>query len=657
MAMEPVPNGQMQGESQPVSNDFQDRTFMGGIGLATRSSLFFILGLCVLGAGGFGLFFADRELAKADSVLRRAVELDAFAASIERDIWRLRAESHELSKRLATHQFPTTDAEIAATQEHVALANTVGQRLDELYQRPDAAPIGEQASTLREAVAQYMEQYDKASKQDDRPPPDLTGRESTLRQSLHAMGKILTDVNMLSFNETMADIRVATTQFIESGAGRDLVNLETHQKEFAKLLNSVPISQENKTALHQALNAYGFTLTAYAKVRVVRDNSRDRLEEIVSYMAPSVDAITEYTGDNLAHVDSNRQSLRHDFRIWIGSGVASAIMLMMLFGIAIMRSISGPTIAAGEAARRLNAGDTDIVVWGLGNEDETGDIARAFWNLKGRLAEANKLRNTMKKAKAEAERGRAASAEAEWLRRDLESMKVEADKGRDALAEIVLLRKIIDATADDIGKHRIMDNGSEATSPPPAPPSPTVSDLSLDSISSISRQVALSSENVTAAADEAERTGTLIRNLSDAGEKIGTIEGLISAIAEQADMLVINTPEQGPDTNLVILNGDSKRGDFAGNGGVSRRFDAIRSAAGQATWAIRDIATLIKESRQVALTIARLSSTEALEVTTDLLQQSENLRGMLDTLVNRMQEQITVDDVDTVKKGDGPATV
>jgi len=235
---------------------------------------------------------------------------------------------------------------------------------------------------------------------------------------------------------------------------------------------------------------------------------------------------------------------------------------------------------------------------------------------------------------------------------------VEADKGKEALAEVALLRKIIDATADNIGQHQIPENGDAqmVSSPDDLAPQPQSApqELTLDSISSISRKVAQSSESVTAATDEAERTGTLIRNLSDAGEKIGAIEGLIAAIGEQADMLVVNAPEQGPDINLVILNGDVDRGEQGRPDGVTRRFDAIRSAAGQATWAIRDIASLLKESKEVALTLARMSSTEALEVTTDLLQQSENLRGMLDKLVNRMQDQISDDKPDVTREDDGP---
>jgi HAMP domain-containing protein len=646
----------LSGARPLAKGGFQERTFMGGIGVGTRASLFVILAIAVLITGAFALIFADKQLNKANLALTDSVDLSSFVAGIERDVWRIRAESGELSKRLANSQFAASDAGKAATQEHVALANTLGLRLDELYIRPGAEVIGEQASTLREAVAQYMEQYSKSAKNDVDPAPDLTGLETRLRQAIRTINKSLNTVNILSLNETMADIRAVTTEFIESGASRNLATIENAEKEFVHLLTAVPISSENKSALMLGMIGYQSSMSAYAKDRLVHDNTRDRLEEIVSYMVPSVDAITGFAGDNLAQTQKQYQIVRQKYRTLIASGIAGAFSLILFFGVAMLRSISGPIIATARAARNLSAGNSETAVRGLGNADETGDIARALLNIKDRLSEADKLRDTMKKAKTEGERGRAASAEAEWLRRDLESMKAEVDKGKQAIAEVALLRKIIDATADSIsekqiGESKTPDKVIENAVPPAAAPEAT-DDASLDKISTVSRQVARSSEYVTAAADEAERTGTLIRNLSYASEKIDAMEALITNIGEQADMLVVNTPEQGSDTNLVVLNGTPERID-----GVTRRFDIIRSTASHATWAVRDIGAMIKDSREVALDIARLSSAEALEVTTDLLQQSENLRGMLDNLVNQMQDQVIDETLMDVQKNeeDGPS--
>ena len=109
MAVEPHSGENTQRESRPQSNEFQDRSFMGGIGLATRASLFVMLGIVVLVCGAFALRYADKELHAVDLRLSQATSLRAFAATIERDVWRIRAEQGELSKR-------STDAARAAIQ-------------------------------------------------------------------------------------------------------------------------------------------------------------------------------------------------------------------------------------------------------------------------------------------------------------------------------------------------------------------------------------------------------------------------------------------------------------------------------------------------------------------------------------------------------------
>ncbi len=630
---------------------YRDRTFLGRVSVGTRTTIFFLIGIAVFISGTFALLFADKQINEANLNLNKSVELASHISSIERDVWRIRAESEELSKLLANSKFAFSDAGKAASKEHVTLANTLGLRLDELYQKTNAEIISKQVSTLREAVALYMEQYKKSTKVKADPIPDMTGLEAVVRQAIRNISKKLNKVNILSLNETMAEIRAVTTEFIESGASRDLATIENAEKEFIRLLSAVPISTEDKEAFKSDILKYQSAMSAYAKYRLVHDNTRDRLDEIVSYMVPSIDAITSFSANNLAQAQFQEQKVRKKYRKLIAGGIAGAFTFILLIGIIIQNSISSPIITAARAARNLYSGKLDFKVRGLGNTDETGDIARALVSIKERLSDANKLQKNMKIAKTEAERGRAASAEAEWLRKDLESMKAEADKGKLAITEVALLRKILEATTDSVKIKKIevdkvrdeaTENNIKTTTNNRA-----VDDTSLDKISTISRQVARSSEHVTAAAEEAERTGTLIRSLSDASEKINTVESLITTIGEQADMPVINTPEQNSEPNLVVLNSLTEN-----SNGIARRFDIIRSSSNQATWAIRDIAAIITKSREVALEIARLSSADALEVTTDLLQQSENLRAMLDSLVSKMQGQVTDDKVIDIEKNE-----
>ena len=163
-------------------------------------------------------------------------------------------------------------------------------------------------------------------------------------------------------------------------------------------------------------------------------------------------------------------------------------------------------------------------------------------------------------------------------------------------------------------------------------------------ISAISRQLTESSQSVSAKAYEAERTGTLIKNLGDAARRIGEVETLLSAIGEQTNFLVLKsavTEDVSDEANkhLVVLStGYKSAADQRASTDVvvRRRLDAIRTTAGEASRAIRGIANSVAEVKEVAMDIAASTSAEALAVTTALLAQSECLRGMLDDLAGNI---------------------
>ena len=274
MADERVPGKALEDATRMSTDDFQDRTFMGGTAVQTRSTLFLLLGLVLLGVGAAGLFFADKELTKAENAQRKAMELSSLTTGIERDIWRIRAEADRLSKLLEADTPTPTDAEKAATQEHLALADTIGKRLDDIYLRPDAATVSEQVSTLREAIAQYIEKYDPAARQAALKTPDTSKPEITLRQTMLGMGKIVDGVNILSLNQTMAAIREATTNFVESGLEQDLNVVNGHRQELLRVLSSVPIAEDDKKAIEKVSGTFKTALDDYASIRLIRDNTK-----------------------------------------------------------------------------------------------------------------------------------------------------------------------------------------------------------------------------------------------------------------------------------------------------------------------------------------------------------------------------------------------
>jgi methyl-accepting chemotaxis protein len=296
------------------------------------------------------------------------------------------------------------------------------------------------------------------------------------------------------------------------------------------------------------------------------------------------------------------------------------------------------------------------------------DAARLRTEMENLQAEAAQLKNDLAKASAEIESG---EAEVARLRSEVETLGTEAEKGEATVIEAALLRMDLESTkaelehAEAAAKSGLVKN-LEDLEPAGAPlagagSSPPAEETPPSAISSISKQVAISSESVSAAAYEAERTGTLIRGLFAAAEKIGEVEKLLATINEQTNLLVFKPGITdgrggGEADNLVVLSSDQRSASEQGGLGedaIGQRFDIIRSTTGQITWTVRDLGRTINSVKDIALEVAETSSAEAMKVTTELLEQSEHLREMLDTLVNRIQG--ASDDTD-IAGGDGEKT-
>jgi len=128
-----------------------------------------------------------------------------------------------------------------------------------------------------------------------------------------------------------------------------------------------------------------------------------------------------------------------------------------------------------------------------------------------------------------------------------------------------------------------------------------------DRISVISRQVAESGQTLSTAAHDAERTDSLIRELGNVTSRIGDAERLLGTVASLAT----------EDADATAIKG-------------------IQNTNGQASIIIKEIVRMIDRIKGTAVEIADASSTHALATTADLLEKSEQLRGMLDDLVNRI---------------------
>ncbi len=665
--------------------EFGDRSFLGSMRFSVRFWIFGLIGISFAALAGAGYFTAEKKLNQAETALTAAQSLTEAAGTVEKNIWRIR----ELEKSLLDSPPPE------AIAGHEAVVVSTLSLLNGLYKRPHAAAARETVSTLSEGLNQYLAETRAlvaAGKA-------LDGNASSgLLRRLQSAGKAVTDriaatKKLTPLATKVTGMRRFEKAFVMDGSAEDLAAIKKLDADFVSRLAKLKVSKKVKGGLSNLMKTYRDTLAAVARNIAIRNKGLDRLDEIHTYLAPSVESFSAFAKDKAAASKARLDALKKVYRWSLPSLAAGLIAALTLFGLIFMRSIAVPVRSVSKAAALLMSGESSVAIPVIGNNDETGDLARALASLKASLAgasllrrdleakiaeadnteqdraEVTRLRDDLIAAKAQAERGEAAlseaialrnelaetrnearnDGEAERMREELEALKTEAEKGEAAVIEAALLRMDLDATKAELEKashqaaalaaERSAQEAGRAEEDAQAPPQEK---NMRGSLSTISEQVAISSRSVTEAAREAERTGALIRGLSSATKRVLEAEKLVGAIGEYTDPSLFPAPRQEgkPDgsDNLVVLAPEHRQGvGSTGKDETNRRLETIRTSASQAAWAIGDAARTIDQLRDIAVDIAQSSSAEALAVTTQLLEQSEHLREMLDTMVTKIQ--------------------
>jgi methyl-accepting chemotaxis protein len=254
----------------------------------------------------------------------------------------------------------------------------------------------------------------------------------------------------------------------------------------------------------------------------------------------------------------------------------------------------------------------------LGNDDATGTIARALTYFRENLIQADRLR------------------------KELELALQRADSAAPTQAPLAVAAPVLPP-------------------PPPTLPEPPEPEMAPEpdlprgrslvanhgeresgtQISVISRMLAETSQTASAAANEAERTESMVTGLSDTIQKIDDVETLLASISDQMSLLAVQTAlsNDTSDTreNLVVLA--EKRQNSNIGQSVADRIDTIQAGTKRAIKSVQQIGRTISEVNEVAVQFASDASSEALDAATELLRQSEDLRGMLDDLLNKIRAE------------------
>jgi methyl-accepting chemotaxis protein len=277
----------------------------------------------------------------------------------------------------------------------------------------------------------------------------------------------------------------------------------------------------------------------------------------------------------------------------------------------IGRGVSRPIGAMTLAMRELASGRLDLAIPGVGRRDEIGAMAAAVEVFKGNAIERLRLEAEAK----EGERRAAAQRRADMHRL--------ADEFQDAVGAIVNTVSAnstqLEAAAGILTKTAAVTqqlSGSVAAASEQASANvqsvASATEEMTSSVNEISRQVQESARIAGGAVKQAQQTDARINALSQAAGRIGDVVKLITAIAEQTNLLALNATieaaragEAGRGFAVVASEVKQLASQTAkATDEIGTQIAGMQTATRESVAAIKEIGTTIDRISQIASTIA-----------------------------------------------------
>lgn len=348
------------------------------------------------------------------------------------------------------------------------------------------------------------------------------------------------------------------------------------------------------------------------------DNSKS-IDELTVEMNDSAAAIMKGASAMKADLVSDQQRLESESDAIVGETERLIVMLAaggFLFGgvlaLLLGKGISRPMTAMCKAMRELAGGHFDVVLPGLGRRDELGEMAGAVEEFK-----LQAIARAERDAAAQDARNRASSAA---RRTELIAFADDFEAAVGAIVSNVSASAVqLESAAGTLTRTAETTQGlsskvagaSEQASSNMQSVAAATEELSM-SVDEIGRRVRESNKIAEAAVIQAEQTDGRIGKLSRAAQQIGDVVKLITAIAEQTNLLALNATieaaragEAGRGFAVVASEVKSLASQTAkATDEISSHILGMQGATQESVAAIKEIGGTIAQISAIASTIA-----------------------------------------------------
>ena len=365
-------------------------------------------------------------------------------------------------------------------------------------------------------------------------------------------------------------------------------NFQTYQQTSAKVIDQI------KGGDFDAASA-----TLFGADRKAFEAARDALDSDLAF--------NEAGGKRAAN---EGEAIYVSTRAIVYGALAAAVVLSVIIGYALIRSVSTPVKAMTGAMTRLAAHDLAAEIPSRARRDEIGAMAGAVQVFKDSMIKADELAEAQK-AEQKAKEARAAKVNALTQDFDVKVGAVVQSVSAQA-TQMEGSAQSLSATAEESTKQAsTVAAASEQASANVQTVAAAAEELS-SSISEIGRQVAQSRKVASNAVNDAKSANQMVQGLVSASQKIGDVVALITDIANQTNLLALNATieaaragEAGKGFAVVAAEVKSLASQTAkATDEIGTQITEVQSATQNAVEAISTIGRTIDEINVISSAIA-----------------------------------------------------
>ncbi|BAE50610.1 Methyl-accepting chemotaxis protein [Paramagnetospirillum magneticum AMB-1] len=303
-------------------------------------------------------------------------------------------------------------------------------------------------------------------------------------------------------------------------------------------------------------------------------------------------------------------ALYHLSRMILLIAVAVVIVMVVIFGLLLRKSIAEPIIAMTAAMNRLADKDFAVAIPAVGRVDEVGRMASAMQTFKDNMLRSEQMESEQRAAQ---ERNVARGKTIESLTRNFdEAVSSMLNAVSRASTDMEHAAQGMSATAEQTSRQAVMVAAATEEASSSVQTVASAAEELAASIHEIGRQVTQSSTVARMAAEEASKTNQTVNGLAESSARIGDVVSLINDIASQTNLLALNATIEAARAGdagkgFAVVAGEVKN--LANQTGrateeISQQIAAVQEATRQAVDAIGGIVKRIEEINQISAAIA-----------------------------------------------------